>query len=118
LHARPLDRRRPLWELYLIHGLAGGKKAVYTKVHHAAIDGVSGNDILAAILDLSPEGRDLGDPPPWHCDRIPGQIEMLARSAASLAGHPWRAARLTYGVTRSARPTAVAGDRQIPAARQ
>jgi WS/DGAT/MGAT family acyltransferase len=101
LHARPLDRRRPLWELYLIHGLAGGKKAVYTKVHHAAIDGVSGNDILGAILDLSPEGRDLGEPPPWHSDRIPGQVEMLARSAISLTGHPWRAARLTYGLTRS-----------------
>ena len=56
LHARPLDRRRPLWELYLIHGLSGGRKAVYSKVHHAAIDGVSGNDILAAVLDLHPRG--------------------------------------------------------------
>src|SRR6476660_8270156 len=61
LHARPLDRRRPLWELYLIHGLDGGRVAIYTKVHHSAIDGVSGNDILTALLDLSPEGRDLGE---------------------------------------------------------
>jgi diacylglycerol O-acyltransferase / wax synthase len=36
LHARPLDRRRPLWETYLIHGLQGGRQAVYIKVHHAA----------------------------------------------------------------------------------
>ena len=57
LHARHLDRRRPLWELYLIHGLAGGLVAIYTKVHHAAIDGVSGNDILTAVLDTSPDGR-------------------------------------------------------------
>src|SRR6476646_12112134 len=57
LHARALDRRHPLWELYLIHGLQDGRKAVYTKVHHAAIDGVSGNDLLAAVLDLTPEGR-------------------------------------------------------------
>ena len=63
LHARPLDRRRPLWELYLISGLSGGRIAIYTKVHHAAIDGVSGNDILAAVLDLSPEGRELGEVP-------------------------------------------------------
>ena len=56
LHARHLDRHRPLWELYLISGLQGGRLAVYTKVHHAAIDGVSGNDILAAVLDPSPEG--------------------------------------------------------------
>src|SRR5664279_2313238 len=56
LHSRPLDRTRPLWELYLIGGLAGGRVAVYTKVHHAAIDGVSGNDLLAALLDRSPQG--------------------------------------------------------------
>jgi diacylglycerol O-acyltransferase / wax synthase len=57
LHARPLDRRRPLWETYLIHGLQGGRQAVYIKVHHAAIDGVSGNDLLAALMDTSPEPR-------------------------------------------------------------
>ena len=94
LHARPLDRSRPLWELYLISGLSGGRTAVYTKVHHAAIDGVSGNDILAAVLDLSPEGRDLGEVPPWRCDDVPGPVELLARSAVNLAGHPLRAARL------------------------
>src|SRR6516165_9408542 len=55
LHARPLDRRRPLWETYLIHGLEGGRQALYTKVHHAAIDGVSGNDLLAALMDTSPQ---------------------------------------------------------------
>jgi diacylglycerol O-acyltransferase len=101
LHARPLDRRRPLWELYLIHGLEGGKVAIYTKVHHAAIDGVSGNDILTALLDVSPEGRDLGDAPPWHCDPIPGNIRMITTSVFSLAGQPLRAARLTYGLARS-----------------
>ena len=96
LHARALDRRRPLWELYLIHGLSGGRKAVYTKVHHAAIDGVSGNDILAAVLDLSAEGREEGDVPPWTCDPQPSALSMLARSAVSLGGHPLRAARLSY----------------------
>ena len=59
LHARPLDRSRPLWELYLITGLHGGRAAIYSKIHHAAIDGVSGGDILTAVLDLSPHGREL-----------------------------------------------------------
>ncbi|MDQ1630984.1 MAG: diacylglycerol O-acyltransferase / wax synthase [Frankiaceae bacterium] len=101
LHARPLDRRRPLWELYLIHGLQGGRVAIYTKVHHAAIDGVSGNDILTALLDLTPEGRDLGDPPAWHCDPVPGNFRMVSASIVSLAKQPLRAARLSYGILTS-----------------
>ncbi|GAC1442607.1 MAG: wax ester/triacylglycerol synthase family O-acyltransferase [Mycobacteriales bacterium] len=101
LHARPLDRGRPLWELYLVHGLQGGRKAIYSKVHHAAIDGVSGSDILAAVLDLSPEGTDRGEAPPWECDPVPSQLGLLARSALSLTRQPVRAARLGYGLARS-----------------
>ena len=101
LHARPLDRRRPLWELYLISGLSGGRVAIYTKVHHAAIDGVSGNDILAAVLDLSPEGRELGEVPPWECDEVPGSIPLLARSLLTLAWQPVRAVRVGASVVAS-----------------
>ncbi|MBC7374803.1 MAG: wax ester/triacylglycerol synthase family O-acyltransferase [Frankiales bacterium] len=122
LHARPLDRRRPLWELYLITGLSGGRAAIYSKVHHAAIDGVSGNDILAALLDLAPEGRDLGEVPPWESDRVPGSVPLLARSVVSLAGHPVRAAKLAAGVARylphllrsPARPAIPVLDRVLP----
>jgi diacylglycerol O-acyltransferase / wax synthase len=102
LHARPLDRTRPLWEIYLIFGLRGGRAAIYSKVHHAAIDGVSGNDILAALLDLSPEGRKLPEPPPRAMERQPAAAELLARSAVSLTRHPLHAARLSVGLLRSA----------------
>src|SRR5437764_7853157 len=101
LHARPLDRQRPLWELYLIHGLDGGRIAIYTKVHHSAIDGVSGNDILTALLDLSPEGRPEDDAPAWECDQPPGAAEMLVRGAVALTLQPLRAARFSYGLLRS-----------------
>jgi diacylglycerol O-acyltransferase / wax synthase len=100
LHARPLDRNRPLWEIYLIHGLSEGRIAIYSKVHHAAIDGVSGGDLLAATLDLTPEPREV-EPDPWQPEPEPRALEMLARSAVSLAGHPFRAARITYDLARS-----------------
>src|ERR1044072_5535476 len=54
LPARPLDRSRPLWEIYLIHGLAGGRTGLYTKIHHAAVDGIGGADVLAALLAVGP----------------------------------------------------------------
>ncbi|MFI7632673.1 wax ester/triacylglycerol synthase domain-containing protein [Nonomuraea sp. NPDC049400] len=57
IHARRLDRAHPLWEMHLINGLAGGRVGVYTKVHHAAIDGVSGAETLATLLDLTPDGH-------------------------------------------------------------
>ena len=101
LHARPLDRQRPLWEAYLVHGLQGGGQALYVKVHHAAIDGVSGNDLLATLMDTSPEPRELDETDPWRPETEPGAVSLLARSALSLASHPARAARVSAGIVRS-----------------
>jgi len=102
LHARPLDRTRPLWEIYLIFGLQGGRVAIYSKVHHAAIDGVSGNELLAALLDVSPEGRLMPEPRARVGERQPSAVELLARGAVSLAGSPLRVARLSLSLLRSA----------------
>jgi len=62
IYSRRLDRSRPLWEIYLIHGLEGGKVALLSKSHHAAIDGMSGSEILTALYDITPEPRDVGEP--------------------------------------------------------
>src|SRR3954465_11034947 len=80
IFARPLDRTRPLWELYLIHGLKDGRVALLTKVHHSVVDGVSGNEILSVRLDPSREGREIPPAPeaPSH-ERVPGDLEMLGR---------------------------------------
>lgn len=95
LHARPLDRSRPLWELYLIQGLEGGRVAMMTKVHHAAVDGVSGGELLSVLLDASPEGRELAVPPRRRRGGpVPGQTELLARGLLGVARQPLRALRV------------------------
>ncbi|MFS2292114.1 MAG: wax ester/triacylglycerol synthase family O-acyltransferase [Actinomadura sp.] len=87
LHEQPLDRSRPLWEMVLIQGLHGGRTAVYVKVHHAAIDGVMAAETLAALLDLSPEPRELpaDETAPT---RAPGTAGMLGTGLLKAALHP------------------------------
>src|SRR5499427_10048652 len=88
LHARPLDRSRPLWEIYLITGLAKRRAAVYTKIHHAAIDGASGAELLTVLLDLTPDGRELPPGEPFVPARPPGLITLATLAAARLAIRP------------------------------
>lgn len=88
VHARRLDRSRPLWEAHLIHGLSGDRVALYTKIHHCAIDGVTGSEILAAVLDPSPDPRLVEPPPPVEPERGPGLVGMLAGAVARSALQP------------------------------
>src|SRR5262249_57823787 len=63
LFATRLDPRRPLWENYLIDGLAGGRAAILCKVHHSMVDGVSGAQVLEAVADAGPGGPSRPPPP-------------------------------------------------------
>src|SRR5436190_15311295 len=95
LHARPLDRSKPLWELYLITGLAKKRAAVYTKIHHAAIDGASGVELLTVLFDLSPAGRELPPAEPFLAASPPPLPALAAKAAARLAWRPVQTARIT-----------------------
>jgi diacylglycerol O-acyltransferase / wax synthase len=100
LHARPLDRSRPLWEIYLITGLARRRAAVYTKIHHSAIDGASGAELLTILLDLSPDGREVPPSAPFTPARPPGPAVLAAMAAAKLAWRPVQTVRVTNELIR------------------
>ncbi len=107
---RPLDRRHPLWEVWLVDGLADGRVAMLEKIHHSMVDGVAGVATGAAFLDLEAEpagGDDEAWPPDWTPRRPPSPMALLAHAAgeqlrlpADLAGAAARAARAPLGAFR------------------
>ena len=84
LAAEPMNRSRPLWEAYLIHGLSGDRVALLIKLHHAAVDGVSGGEILGTLLDESPHGREIPPAPAPQTESVPNRLGMLVRGLADV----------------------------------
>lgn len=98
--ARPLDLTRPPWELLVVEGLDNvegapkGSYAILSKVHHAAIDGVSGVDLMKALHAVTPEVDEIPDPDPWKPERMPSQLGMFARGYVRGFTNPLRQAQL------------------------
>ncbi|WP_378735093.1 wax ester/triacylglycerol synthase family O-acyltransferase [Nocardia brasiliensis] len=91
LHSTLLDRHRPLWEIYLIEGLADGRFGVYSKMHHALIDGVSAQRVLQRTLTSEPMGEakvpwNLPKPPRKDHAEAPSILRGTARNLLSAAG--------------------------------
>jgi diacylglycerol O-acyltransferase len=100
LHSRPLDHNHPLWEVYVIEGLDNiselprGSFAIVGKIHHAAIDGVTGAELIAALHDLEPGA----EPPPakeaWSPDPLPSTADLLTRTMFNNVIYPFRLGRV------------------------
>ena len=103
LFANRLHRDRPLWEVYLIDGLAQNRAAVLVKAHHAAVDPASGAELLATMLDFQANPTKVGPGRrPWLPDRVPGAAEMMVRGMLSLARNPLRVIEATPRVLANA----------------
>lgn len=82
---RPLDRRRPLWELWFLTGLEHGRVAAMLKLHHSVADGMAAVTIMGSLFDLAP---DAPDPAPvvWEPEPVPSERALRAEHLASVAG--------------------------------
>ncbi|WP_249171980.1 wax ester/triacylglycerol synthase family O-acyltransferase [Erythrobacter sp. JK5] len=100
IHARPLDLDRPPWEFTVIEGLDNvrdyppGCFAFVTKVHHAAIDGMSGIDLMEALHTVTPDAEPPKQPDTWKPEKIPGPVELLGKSYFNAILNPMKQAQV------------------------
>ncbi len=90
IQAKPLDRNRPLWEIWVIEGLAGDRFAIISKIHHCMIDGSSGVDLGQILQSPSPEAI-IHEPPPYLPRPAPTSRELFIGSWSRRLGAPFRA---------------------------
>lgn len=118
LDSRPLDLNRPPWEMWVIEGLdhvdgvAPGSYAIFTKLHHAAVDGHSMRDIISGIHDLTPEVNGAAPADDWEPEARPRTASLLAQAMVNnLVRGPLRTVRATARMAPAARllPRALLG---------
>ena len=85
----PLDRRRPLWEEWLLDGLEGGRWAIVSKIHHCMVDGVGGNDLMTQVFDTAPD-EPLPEAAPWVPAPRPSLAELAAADLRDALSRPLR----------------------------
>jgi len=99
IHSRPLDLRRPPWEMNLVEGLDNikgipkGAFAIITKYHHAAIDGATGIEIVSGLHSTTPEHDPNPEPTPWKPERQPSWIGLMARAGVNNIREPFQLAK-------------------------
>ncbi len=86
---RPLDRSRPLWEMWIVEGLTDGRIGFVAKMHHSTVDGVSGAALLSVLFDLSPEPAVESLPPEQPVDgRVPSGLELMTQAVVARTLRP------------------------------
>ena len=96
---RPMDRARPLWEMWIVEGRADGLLAIVSKVHHSSIDGITGANMMAELFDLEPDAppRIAPQQDTWEPERRPSEIELLGRAVYDVVSRPVGVVKLLPG---------------------
>lgn len=102
LMSQQLDRNRPLWETWMVEGLADGSWALISKVHHCMVDGVSGTDLMAVVLDASPKGSKVA-PDDWSPAPEPSDADLLRDALSDAVTSPYEMARWARSTLRTPR---------------
>ena len=105
LSSRPLHRRRPLWEMYLVDGLSRGRVAVITKTHPALVDGLSAIDIGQVLLDVEPDAP-APEPAEWRPERPPSGAQLVWEALDEYARRPSAIVDTARGAVTDVRSTA------------
>jgi diacylglycerol O-acyltransferase len=100
--SQQLDRNRALWEMWMVEGLEGGHWAIVSKVHHCMVDGISGTDLLAVMLDSEPEPA-RPSPSEWAPEPEPSDVRLVVDSLVDLAARPYEQFRAVRSATRAPR---------------
>jgi diacylglycerol O-acyltransferase / wax synthase len=87
IFSQRLDRSKPLWELWLVQGLEGGRFALISKTHHALVDGVAGVDLATVLFDLQPAPTELSSDS-WTPRPEPSDVELVAEGIKGLIRTP------------------------------
>ena len=97
IFSQRLDRSKPLWEVWIVHGLEDGRFALISKTHHALVDGVSGVDIATVLFDLSLVPDEVEPDDGWTPAPVPSDVELVAEGVVGLAKTPFSLAGRALG---------------------
>ena len=104
VQAIPLDRDRPLWEMWFVDGCEDDRVGLILKTHHALGDGIANVDLALALVDADPDPRPDDEPPRWRPRPAPSQAALLATSVAEQAMRPLAIGKAALGALRDPRP--------------
>ena len=102
--SQQLDRNRPLWQMWVVEGIEDGRWALVSQVHHCMVDGISGTDLLAVMLDLEPKPSQ-PVPDHWKPQPEPSEIRLLGDAAVDYLVTPFEQMRGLRRMARAPRQT-------------